>query len=181
MAIALPDDVRDALAALQRGLSVGRPVPRENLHLTLAFLGDQTDAALEEAHLALSGLHAPAFDLQLAGIDIFGEQAPRLVFAGVVPNPALAMLEQAVVRALRGAGLAFARQRFRPHVTIARLSAAPARSGIAALRDDLAGRAGFRAPPFRVDGFGLWRSRLSRKGARYEELARYGLTGAPAP
>lgn len=176
VAIALPEGIRDDLAALQRGLAIGRPVPPENLHLTLAFLGDQTDEALEEAHLALSGLRAAAFDVQLAGVDVLGEQAPRLVFAGVAPNPALAQLERAAVQALRAAGLRFARQRFRPHVTIARLSGAPGWSEIGALRHYLAGHAGFRPPPFRVDGFGLWRSHLSRKGARYEELARYALS-----
>lgn len=178
VAIALPEGILDDLAALQRGLAIGRPVARDNLHLTLAFLGEQTDEALEEAHLALSGLGAAAFEMQLAGVDVFGDEAPRLVFAGVSPNPALAQLERRVVQALRGAGLRFPRQRFRPHVTIARLSGRPAPPDIEALRRYLAGHAGFRAAPFRVADFGLWRSHLSRKGARYEELARYGLSGA---
>jgi RNA 2',3'-cyclic 3'-phosphodiesterase len=44
----LPDDAVDAIAAWQAGLEQGRIVPRENLHFTLAFLGRQPRARVDE-------------------------------------------------------------------------------------------------------------------------------------
>ena len=50
IAISPSDDVKAAFAPLQRALPVGRPVPSDNMHLTLAFLDDQTEETLEELH-----------------------------------------------------------------------------------------------------------------------------------
>ena len=41
LALDLPQETRDALIRVQADLPVGRPVPCENLHLTLAFLDEQ--------------------------------------------------------------------------------------------------------------------------------------------
>jgi 2'-5' RNA ligase len=53
-ALRLPDDAVDSLVAWQeRELRVGRVVPRENLHVTLAFLGRRPAAELPEITAAL--------------------------------------------------------------------------------------------------------------------------------
>jgi 2'-5' RNA ligase len=53
-ALRLPDDVVDELAAWQHAeLRGGRVVPRENLHVTLAFLGHRPTADLEPVVAAL--------------------------------------------------------------------------------------------------------------------------------
>jgi 2'-5' RNA ligase len=44
----LPDDALDVVTAWQTGLERGRIVPRENLHFTLAFLGWQPRARVDD-------------------------------------------------------------------------------------------------------------------------------------
>ena len=70
----LPDDpFRDALETLAGGAVTlaggGKVTPRENFHLTLAFLGETSrqEAALE----GLMAVEAPAFSLELGRVDSF--------------------------------------------------------------------------------------------------------------
>lgn len=175
VALDLPDDVRDELEDLQYALPVGRPVLLENLHLTLCFLGEQHDDAIEAAHDALSSVQRSAFSLELAGIGTFGRNSPNVVFADVAPCAALIDLERTIVRSLRHAGLEFQRQRFRPHVTLARLRKDLAPDDLARLGDFLVRHAAFRGSSFRVAHFQLYQSILTPDSARHETLARYDL------
>lgn len=175
VAIELPDRVRAEIEGLQDHLTVGRDVPAENLHLTLSFLGEQPDYAVEDAHEALSAIHLPGFELQLAGVGSFGSRLPKVLFVDVAPCRALEDMERRITRSLRNAGLEFQKRRFRPHVTIARLPAHLSALDLDRVRDFLSERAEFRGSPFRVRSFQLYRSILSPKGAVHEPLARYDL------
>lgn len=178
VAIDLPDRVRDEVEVLQHALSAGRLLPPENFHLTLSFLGEQPDEALEDAHEALSSMRLPAFDLQLAGVGAFGKRSPNLIFADVLRCDPLSDLEQRIIRKLRNAGLDFQKQRFRPHVTIARLPKALSAFELARVREYLADHAAFRSSCFRVGSFVMYQSTLMPGSARHEVLARYELLDA---
>lgn len=176
VAIALPDRVRSALATVLEGLRAGRAVDEETLHLTLLFLGEQDDAALEELHDTLSAVAEPGFDLTLAGLGTFGGARPRTLWLGVRPEPRLVALQKAVARAARRAGLDLPHRRFVPHVTLARF-----REGAAAGEDFArfaAAHAGLALPAFPVRSFALFSSLLRPGGPVHEELASYKLRPA---
>ncbi|TCO72778.1 RNA 2',3'-cyclic phosphodiesterase [Rhodovulum euryhalinum] len=175
-AIALPDAIRTELVRMQASLPVKRPVPEENLHLTLVFLGELAEPLLEEVHVAFSALHAPGCDLTLDGLGLFGGRKPRLVHAGLAESADLRHLQAKVEQAARGAGVVVEHRRFIPHVTLAYLD--PARIDCDRLERAVAGGAAFRAGPFPVTGFGLYRSDRGHGGARYTELARYPLSAS---
>ena len=176
VAIDLPDHVREELRTLQQGLRIGRLVTAENLHLTLSFLGEQSDEAIHEAHQALSTVRMQAFDLRFAGVGALGGRLPRVIVADVVQCDALNELEQRISRSLRSAGLNFSRKRFRPHVTLARLTNALSEFDLAEVRAYLAGHAGFQGSWFTVTRYTLYQSTLRREGALHEVLASYDLT-----
>jgi len=175
VAIELPDVVCDELVALQNRFALGRLVPEENFHLTLCFLGDQPDEAVEEAHLALSATHAPSFDLQLIGVGTFGRSAPLVVYATVVQSKALLALEQRITRSLRRAGLQFQKRRFRPHVTISRLPKSLSGFEMSDMEKRVADISTFQSSHFEVTTFQLYQSTLRPNGAVHELLASYQL------
>ena len=172
-AIALPEEVRFDVMLLQQGLPLPRPLPPENLHLTLVFLGELPASVLADVDLALGAVRAPGFPLALAGVDLFGGAKARMAYAGVAPSPALVHLQAQVETAARNAGVAVPARRYMPHVTLARL---PERiENRERLERAVAARAGYAGPTFAVEAFHLYRSHLGRGGSIYEELARYPL------
>lgn len=175
VAIDLPDAVRSSLAVLQFLLPIPRKVEPEHFHLTLTFLGEVQDPALEAAHEAFQAIRAPGFDLGLSGVDLFGGAKPRVVWAGVDRSEPLMRLQAKVDHAARAAGIAVEGGRYVPHVTLGRIPAITAEETMRLERAVVA-QTGFRAGPFAVRDFVLYESRPSPKGPRYDELARYPLT-----
>ncbi len=173
IALPLPDHVCETLSVLTSRLPVGRAVPSENLHLTLAFLGDEPEAVIEAAHEAMETVHARAFELQLHGFGTLGGRVPKVVHIGARPNPALSDLHRTIRSRLHGAGLMLPRERFLPHVTLARLPAAPAPDEMQRLAGFLAAHGDMSIPAFPVTGFTLYRSTLRPDGAVHDPLAHY--------
>lgn len=113
----------DAAGELRRQSASARMTRPENLHLTLAFIGEtENRRAAQEAVL---GLSAAPFSIAVGGCGRFGD----LWWAGVAPSPALSSLAAEVGEALRQRGFVLDRRPFRPHITLARQveSAAPIR------------------------------------------------------
>jgi len=95
----------------------GRPVPRDNLHVTLAFLGDLDDARAAAA--AAVPLESTAFALALDRLGSF--RRARVAWAGCTrAPPALLELESRLSARLRAEGFALEERPFTPHVTLLR-------------------------------------------------------------
>ena len=178
IALNFPDEIIDALERLQEELPVGRLVPRENLHLTIAFLGEVRVSDGEALDDALTGIRADVFPLTLSGVGAFETANGTVVWAGVTQSPPLDALHLKVRAAVHGAGLMTPRERFRPHVTLARLSGQPGSGDAARLATFLSVWGAKVIGSCVVQGLSLMQSHLGPKGSRYEELAHYPFAGA---
>jgi RNA 2',3'-cyclic 3'-phosphodiesterase len=174
VAIDLPQAVRSALAVQQFLLPLPRHVEPAQLHLTLCFLGEAVpDPVIEAVHEAILALRLPAFDLAIHGIGHFGGAKPRVVYAGVAPNPALMRLQTKVETLARQAGCDIPHHRFVPHVTLGRFQPS-AVDDLPRLERGIVHGAGFTLDPFAVAEVVLYQSHLGPK-PRYDALARYPL------
>lgn len=175
VAIELPGEIANEVVRIQAGLPAGRPVPVENLHLTLAFLGENPGPVVEDIHHALGGIRFAPLEIRFEGLDAFGNGRVRLVCARAVLTEALSRLHASVRQAVRMAGVNMPRERYTPHVTIARCGSKGASGEDAQkLRDFAARSAGFQAS-FEAESFSLLRSHLGQSGPHYEQLAVYDL------
>ncbi len=173
--IDLPDAVRSALAVQQFLLPLPHKVDPAQMHLTLVFLGDCSEPALEAAHEAFATLRDRRFSLSLQGLGLFGGDRPRAAWAGVLPSAPLGRLQSRVEHMARRAGCPVETRKFVPHVTLGRFRPPPLAIAATLERAVVLG-AGFAAGPFEVSDLVLWQSHLGPKGARYEVLARYPLS-----
>lgn len=180
VALRPPAGVRAALLALAGGIEGARWQSDDQLHLTLAFIGEVDRHGAEAAHEALQSVGSDPLDLVLGAAGSFDAGRPDRVAAlwvGVEPVAGTARLAAAVRQALRRAGLAPESRRFVPHVTLARFGHGGAPRE--ALRGWLSTT---RVPPlgWRAAAFHLVESRLGRGGAHYTALASYDLGVAGA-
>lgn len=173
LALPLPESVVAHLALLQTRLRLPRPIPPENFHITLVFLGEQREDALEELHLAVEAMTLPGFRLRLDGLRVFGGNNPRNLHAAIAPEPALERLQGRLRRAARMVGMTLESRRFVPHVTLARFR--PGEVGAVHLAQAMQTVGALDATPFAMDRFALYRSHLRADGAQYDMLAEYPL------
>lgn len=173
VAIPLPEEVRDRLETLQSELGAGRLADPETFHVTLAFLGEEPVERVEAAHEALESLSAAPFMIRIDGLGSFGGAEPKLLFAAIAPSAPLTALRAKVRSRLHGAGLMPDRERFRPHVTLARFR--PGQAADPALARFLSRNAGFATGAFPVSAVVLFRSHLTSAGAVHDVLAEYPL------
>lgn len=108
-----------SLSASLADIAQGKPVPREKIHVTLAFLGEVDARACDEALAAAAGARSQAFTLKLDGVGSF--KAARVGWAGCARVPAaLSGLQSGLASRLRDRGFALEDRPFVPHVTLSR-------------------------------------------------------------
>ncbi|MBF9044422.1 RNA 2',3'-cyclic phosphodiesterase [Rhodobacterales bacterium HKCCE4037] len=173
VALPIEEEAIAALIAAQGVLPFGRPVPEENLHLTLAYLGEVSERVLETLHDLLSSARLPAPEIIFGQLGTFAEMERGLVFAEVKQNDTLSALQGKVAQAARQAGADLPRRRFRPHVTLMRANRQPRGPE----RDRLARALGepCNVPGFTARRMSLYQSTLTPHGAVHEVMADYSL------
>lgn len=166
-----PETIRDLLLDAMDDSADFRWQADEQLHLTLRFVGAVDRPQAEDLAHALGRLQTPPFSLHIAGVGSFDHRNSGALWAGVEPRAPVAALAAKIERACQAIGLQPEHRTFHPHITVARWSGRRSRE----TRIWLERRSGLRSPPFDVNEFILFESRLSRHGAHYETVARYSL------
>ena len=172
VALDLPPSARAALKEFRERAdpAVWRPVPDEALHVTLVFLGHRAPGVSDHVAEVVRASAGPAADLALGPALLLPPRRARVLCAEVHDGSGtLAALQARLAQALAAAGLHEPERRpYRPHATVARLRAGE-RSPRSAAID------GPEPVAFAGEAVTLYRSLLSRAGARYEPVLRVAI------
>ena len=118
VAVELSEEMKKSATATMHELKKagvrGNFVPAQNLHLTLAFIGENDDSHAVKA--ALKSLTWKPFKLVFSELGAFDD----LLWVGVKGNQGLSVAAKSVQDALEAAGIAYDRKKFVPHITLIR-------------------------------------------------------------
>jgi 2'-5' RNA ligase len=171
IAIRPPEPIRDLLIDAMDDSADFRWQDEEQLHLTLRFVGEVERPLGDDLANSLAQVKADPFELRIAGSGRFEQRNGGALWAAVDPKPPVAALAAKIERVCQSTGLEPERRAFHPHITLARWKGRRTRE----VHDWLDRTRGLASPPFKVGQFTLFESRLSRHGARYEEVVNYPL------
>lgn len=179
IAVDIDHAVRKELAKLQQRLKRAHAdvkwVKPENIHLTLAFLGNVPIDEIRplEATMDSNLQGQDKFNMTFAGTGSFGKpRHPRVVWAGINDSPPLMELQRKVVAALQEANVAFDEKPFSPHLTIGRVKSS---KHAAELIDELEKEKDTELGSVEISEVLLIKSVLAPGGAEYSVLHRTAL------
>lgn len=159
-----PKKIKQELLSVQQYMPGARWQTDEQLHITLNFIGEIDGSLLPEIKKALATIKLDPFSCYCDGVDYFGsKQQPRILITKIVPNAALLKLQKQINHALPDNEIKIEKQKFKPHITLARLNQVSYQS----IGEFIQYEALFKTGEFVLDEFHLISSRLSPDGAKY--------------
>lgn len=192
IALDIDDAIRERITRFLDGVSALAPDARwakpESLHVTLKFIGEQPEAAVERIKQALATIAASRAEIYFRGYGFFPTaESPRVFWIGLEAGPQLAALATAIDEGMASLGIPKEDRAFSRHLTLARGrdgSGSPRRNKtdgpnhtFQRLQEKLAALTA-PAPEFGTmiaREFFLYQSQLSPKGSKYTKLARFDL------
>lgn len=163
-----------------------RWVKPESLHVTLKFIGEQPDNAVERINQALKDVSSATTEIKFRAYGFFPTpKSARVFWIGMESGPQLAQLATAIDERMASLGIKKEDRAFSPHLTLARAAGGsgsprwrkgdgPNRS-FSYLQEKLSA---LPVPDFGTmtpREFFLYQSQLSPKGSKYTKLAKFPL------
>lgn len=191
VAIKPPDEVIEGIVHLLRelqqaitptGLRV-RWVNREQVHLTLKFLGGMQEELVPTLSAALreAVCSQPPFRLRMTGAGAFPNlERPRIIWLGISDDDMLlGKLAAKVEDAVEPLGFAREQRDFRSHLTLGRIKSRPRPGVRQALERFTGGRreASMKPGEWQAEEVVLFRSELKPTGAVYTAIDRFPFGG----
>ncbi len=160
------ESVMSSLSALGGDL---KPVERENIHLTLKFLGNVSAIKLEEVKSALAQVTFPPFSLEIKGAGAFPSlKRMNVIWVGIGEGwSQIELIFEQTEKLLHQLGFSRETRPFSPHITVARVKSGRKRDEIAAFLGHLTDES---FGTFNVESVRLKQSVLSPSGPKYSTL-----------
>ena len=172
IAIDLSEDIKDYLYNLQKeignSLAKIRWIEKNNLHLTLKFLGDIDEIKISNVKKILSNVKFEPFEVKIEKIGVFpSENYVRVIWVGLNTTNKVIELQKDIDSALLN--LFPKEQRFESHLTIGRVKLIKDKvKFIEKLK-----KIKIKDLYFNINKFRIYKSTLTRNGPIYEVIEEY--------
>ena len=191
IALDIDDAIRERIARFMEGVRGFAPDARwvnpESLHVTLKFIGEQPESAVEPIKQTLKSVRAATMEIEFRGYGFFPTvKSARVFWIGIDAAPQMAPLAAAIDEKIASLEIPREERAFSPHLTLARGgggSGSPRwRKGDAPnsnFQHLQAKLAAFPTPEFgtmTAREFFLYQSQLSPKGSKYTKLAGFKIS-----
>ncbi len=178
IAIELPEDTQaDIFHTFEKfsklNLIRGKFVEKENLHLTLKFLGELTLEQVEKVKDSLKKISFESFYCEVGGVGAFpNENHPKVLHVELKSkNNEIKNLHDIIENELIKIGIPKENQEFKSHITVARIYVIKDKKTFAEKFFNI--RMG--KMEFRIENFSLIKSELTPKGPIYKVLDKFSL------
>lgn len=125
-AIEFEEELKDYLFSIQKDIKkhciAGNFTLKENFHLTLRFIGEQSPSQIEQliAVLKETAVNMSAFEFRLNRLDKFDKGNRKIIWVGLQKSRELEAFYRQMETALVKHGYNKEERNFNPHITIAR-------------------------------------------------------------
>lgn len=174
IAIDLPDEVKEELVFVQKGIGSSDAkvsyVAKKNLHLTLKFLGEISEEKLEKLKKVLNEIKQKSFSVHLDKFGCFDSfEKPKVLWVGLKPDDELRKLANKI----DSETLSFSKSDllFKAHLTIGRVKLVKFKKDFVKKLENVK----VKNIDFDVESFTLYVSRLTKQGAVYSVVERFDL------
>jgi len=168
VALETSEEVKETLSQVIRGAkSLGVDasfVKPDQLHITMAFLGEISGEEAEEKAANLEELDFPSFDLEIKGLGFFPDDNYIKVFWAGCKSESLKALQKRVAELVESRE----EREFTEHLTLARIRSARNADSLKAFKKK---HEGDSFGTFRADTVTFKKSTLTPNGPVYEDLA----------
>lgn len=124
IAINLNDEIKDylmnAILELKKKSSGGNFTHRENLHLTLAFLGELESEKVGSVKSVMNRINGEPFTLSMDGFGKFKRNGGDIHWAGIEKSEELLSLQRQLTLELMKTGFSLEKREYSPHLTLGR-------------------------------------------------------------
>lgn len=168
VAVKFPDEILEKIEKIQKELPLfkGKLTEKENLHLTLKFLGDIDEKKLDKVKERLRNTRLENFEAEIDSIGVFSEAYVRIIWLHL---KGAEKLQKKIDEIL--SGLFEKERRFMSHITIARVKNLDNKKEFLELLNGIK----FEKIEFPINEFFLMKSDLNKKGPVYKVLERFNL------
>ncbi|MDO8623564.1 MAG: RNA 2',3'-cyclic phosphodiesterase [archaeon] len=175
IAIELPEDIKSEIfhsfEKLEESGLVGKFVEKNNIHLTLRFIGEVSEEKIEEIKKKLSEIKFKKFKAKIGNIGFFpDENYIRVIWIELVAKEIIE-LQEIIEEKCREIGIPRDNKGFASHITIARVEKIKNKS----LFTEKLKTLHVKKSDFIVKDFSLIKSELKRSGSIYKNLMKFPL------